>query len=116
MKELGLLIKRRRETAGYTNQREFADLLGKAQSWVSRLESGATKETPSPEDMAVISQALGLSVLEMLQAAGYDITTGNEGESAALKTVRPILESAELSQEQIDGLRRILLAFLNRPF
>jgi transcriptional regulator with XRE-family HTH domain len=71
MKTLGRLITESRTRRGIATQKALAEALRKDQSWVSRLETGAMKDTPSPEDMDALSRTLRLPVREMLQAVGY---------------------------------------------
>lgn len=104
MKELGELVRTHRENAGIYNQRDFSLAIGKAQSWVSRLESGALKETPAPEDMRLITNVLGLPAVDMLRAAGYDVTTGKEGDHPVIAAIRPIVEGREFTDVQMRDL------------
>ncbi|HVL22469.1 MAG TPA: helix-turn-helix transcriptional regulator [Thermomicrobiales bacterium] len=71
MTELGRLIATARARRGYTTQQAFADALGKTPTFVSRLERGAAKEMPSPEDVRLIARVVGLPVARLLEAAGY---------------------------------------------
>lgn len=104
MKDLGELIRARREAAGMQTQKQLADAVSKSSSWISRLESGVAKEMPTPGDLKLISDALGVSQAEMLAAAGYEVETGNEGDSEAVSTVRAILEGREFTDKQIRQL------------
>lgn len=52
---------------------ELAARLGKAQSFVSRLETGKVMETPGPDVLAALARELDVSVAEMLYALGYDL-------------------------------------------
>ncbi len=104
MKTLGKLVRERRETAGYINQRDFADALDRAQSWVSRLEADRMMNAPSPEELRAISKTIPISVPEMLAAMGYDVETGDEGDTAAVATVRAILGNKEYTEKQLEKL------------
>ena len=115
MKDLGNFLAERRVAAGYRSQVEMSSVLGKGSSWLSRLERGAAKELPPPEDVALLAKTLHVSQAEIIAAAGYDVETGKEDESPGVAALRPILESSDLTKDQIDTLRRIVLATLNRP-
>ena len=105
MKELGTFIESRRIAAGYNSQTALADAMGKGSSWVSRLERGAAKELPPPEDVALLSRFLGVSSAEIIAAAGYDVVTGREGDSPAIAALRPVLDSYD---GDVDQLVRII--------
>jgi transcriptional regulator with XRE-family HTH domain len=66
----GTLIKNRREERGLMAF-EVAAQLHRPASFVSRLETGAFKETPPPNVLADLEAALGISQAEMLNALGY---------------------------------------------
>lgn len=68
---LGLLVKDARERRGYQNQSALARELGRDQSFVSRLERGVLKELPPPEVLRQLGDVIGLSMEDMLTAAGY---------------------------------------------
>lgn len=70
MDALGRLLKQERIRQGYT-QETLAAAMGKGQGFVSRLERGATKELPTPEDLRLIERALGIPKRRMLEVAGY---------------------------------------------
>lgn len=105
---MGELVRIRREAAGFRTQKHLADEIGKGQSWLSRLESGAMKEIPPPGDLALLEEAIGVSQAEMLSAAGYDVVTGTEGDSAAVAAVRAILGNREFTDEEIAHLASIV--------
>lgn len=69
---LGNLIRARREARDIKSF-ELAAYIGRQPSLISRLETGAYKETPPPEILAALSTVLGLSQAEMLEACGYDL-------------------------------------------
>lgn len=70
MDALGRLLKQERVRQGHT-QETLAAALGKGQGFVSRMERGATKELPPPEDLALIEKVLGIPKRRMLEVAGY---------------------------------------------
>lgn len=114
MKTLGKLVRERRESAGYMNQRDFADALERAQSWVSRLEADRMMNAPSPEELHAISKTIPLSVSEMLAAMGYDLETGSEGPSDAVRRLQPLIDSLQwnepmfrLVEDTLGNLRKI---------
>lgn len=104
MKDMGELVRIRREAAGYRAQKHLADKIGKGQSWLSRLESGTMKEVPPPGDLALLEEAIGVTQAELLSAAGYDVTTGKEGDVPAVSAVRAILEGKDFTEKQIHQL------------
>ena len=73
MHDLGSAIKRARQRAGYTTQKAFADACGKDASFVSRVENGTAKETLPPHDMHALRDLLGVQVLDLLAASGYEL-------------------------------------------
>ena len=73
MNRLGALVRRHRELAGYRTQKAFADAWGKDQSFVSKVENGQAKETLSPADMHRLRDLIGVQVLDLLAASGYEL-------------------------------------------
>lgn len=84
MNKMGLLIRSARERKGW-NQKQLADKIGKDSSYVSRLETGRTKETPPAEDLGSLSDVLGVTVLDMLTAAGYQLQETESEDSGSPK-------------------------------
>ncbi len=85
MKELGNLISRTRERAGFRTQKAFADAWGKDPSFVSKVENGLAKEMLPPNDVHLLHDLLGLPVADIVSAAGYridpesdDVLTGSQ--------------------------------------
>ena len=66
-RRLGLVIKRRREVAGLS-QEEFADRAQVHRTYVSQLERGI--KSPSVRVLAKMAGALGCEAWEMLREAG----------------------------------------------
>lgn len=112
MDNFGDFLASRREAAGYRSQTAFANAIGKGASWVSRLERGAAKELPPPEDVALLAKSLNLSSAELIAAAGYDIETGNEGDTPAIATVRAILGNKQYSEKQLIKLDQFFRSML----
>jgi transcriptional regulator with XRE-family HTH domain len=50
---------------------QFAAMLEKPQSWLSRILNGQYANPPTPEDMAALSETLGIPKRRMLEALGY---------------------------------------------
>lgn len=108
---MGDLITTRRIAAGFTTQRAFAESIGKDRSWVSRLESGVMKEMPTPGDLALVADAIGATQAELIAAAGYDVATGNEGDSQAVLALRPVLNRFDFDEEDIENIRYMVEGF-----
>jgi transcriptional regulator with XRE-family HTH domain len=70
MQGLGRFIQNRRTDMGMRSE-TLASLIDRSQSWVSRLETGTAKTLPEPNDLTAIASALGVSVFDLLEAAGY---------------------------------------------
>lgn len=66
----GKLIEDGMKQRGYVGY-QFAALLGKQQSWLSRILNGQYANTPPPEDITALSQTLGIPKRRMLEALGY---------------------------------------------
>ena len=84
MHSLGDAIKRARQRAGYSTQKAFADAWGKDASFVSRVESGAAKETLPPHDMHALRDLLGVQVLDLLAASGYELEGADHDDDRAV--------------------------------
>lgn len=102
MHELGSVIKRARQRAGYATQKAFADAWGKDASFVSRLENGTAKETLPPNDMHALRDLLGIQVLDLLAASGYELEGMDHDEDAA---IAELMEHARIVDWQADPSR-----------
>lgn len=78
MNNLHQLVSEARERRGYRTQGDLAAVIGRDVSYVSRLERGLLKEIPQPEMMDALARALGVTVAELLDAAGYDVLPRDE--------------------------------------
>lgn len=108
MNELGRFIASRRAIAGFQSQVELANAMGKPQTWVSRLERGAAKELPPPEDVALLAEHLRVSPAEIIAAAGYNIETGFEEESPALSALRPVIGQHDFTEADIENMVNLM--------
>lgn len=72
MSGLGDLVRHARDRQGWS-QGELGVRIGRDGSYISRLETGRMKETPTPEDLRGLARHLGVTVPAMLAAAGYDV-------------------------------------------
>ena len=109
MNELGELIRIARERSKFATQRDFADAIQKDPSWVSRLERGLIKETPTPQDMNHLAQALLISQSDMLKAAGYDLgDQGSDPRSDAVRHLSPIIDRYVWQHGDIDRIARVI--------
>lgn len=84
MKDLPALIKAARERRGFSSQAALALAVGRDQSFVSRFERGAMKELPAPEVLQAFGEVLGLSMEDMLIAAGYLEVPDNDHDAMVL--------------------------------
>lgn len=107
MNMLGNFVITARKRAGYDTQKAFAEAVGRDQAWVSRLERGVGKETPPPEDVALLAKVLHVSQLELLAAAGYDLDAGPVEDHPLIAFLRPIIEGHTFSQKKMERLARI---------
>lgn len=98
MSTLGDFVRERRKLVGYRTQEALAEKVGRDQAWVSRLERIA--ETLPPDEMAIVAEALGVAQVELLEAAGYDVSAGSSGDTEAVAAVRAILGNREFTKEQ----------------
>ena len=73
MERLGRFIQERRMARGLRGD-ELAFQIGRAPSWVSRIETGGQRTLPDPDVLSAIAKALGVTVAELLDAAGYKVT------------------------------------------
>jgi transcriptional regulator with XRE-family HTH domain len=83
--------------------RDLAERIGKAPNYVSRLVNDKMEETPRPEDLAAIGEALGLSMFAMLEGFGYPLSSEDVFASAAgegRETTASLLQAVE--EENLD--------------
>lgn len=67
---LGNYIRQMREQRGWTLD-TLGRKLGRPSTWVFNLEKGNRKNLPEPEELRALAAALGVSHLDLLEAAGY---------------------------------------------
>lgn len=72
---LGELVRYRRGVLGLT-QPDLAAHIDRNPSFVSRLENDKLSEIPDPVLLRALADALGTTVLALLEAWGYDIAEG----------------------------------------
>lgn len=106
MSTLGDFVRERRKLVGYRTQEALAEKLGRDQAWVSRLER--ISETLPPDEMAIVAEALGVAQVELLEAAGYDVSARSGGDTEAVAAVRAILGNREFTDEEIAHLASIV--------
>lgn len=110
MLEFAQLVKRERERQGIKGY-ALAYQVGENPSWVTRLENGEMKRLPSPEVMAALATALGITERTMLKAWGY-LATDGDGHSETFDMLDP-LERGILKVTPLltDADKRTILAF-----
>ena len=94
---LGTLIRQRRQALGMSTH-ELGERIGTRNSTIIRLEQGAFA-APSPEKLAGIAEALGMSLADMYGHAGYVVPNDLPGFHAYLPA-----RYRELPQEAIQEL------------
>lgn len=95
---MGALIRSAREHTGLRGY-ELAARIGKQPSYVSRLEQGEIKVLPPPEELAAIADVVGVTVLDLIDAAGYDV---REPDASNLREAERNLLAAVAGLEDAD--------------
>jgi len=102
MQRFGKLIEdamRKRGIVGY----QLASMLGKQQSWVSRLVNGQNSNPPDPYDFDQLSRTLGVSKRSMLEAIGYlDPEVPDAGVAYVIHEGDPRVAILDLLAEETD--------------
>lgn len=70
MERLGRFIAEKRVAAGLRGD-ELAYRIGRAPSWVSRMETGGQRTLPDPDVMRALANELRVTMPDLLEAAGY---------------------------------------------
>lgn len=113
MDELGALIKQARDAHGLTGLQLARDI-GKVPSFVSRLETGAMKDLPSPEDLHALSRVLGIPVSDMVRAAGYDIGDAGKRVPNPASALEPLIRAIDWSDKlAVDNLQSQFVFWIN---
>lgn len=117
MKELGAYIARTREQRGFRTQTAFAEAIGKPQTVVSRIERGAAKVLPPPEDLRLIADGLQVPVAKLLEVAGYLDPVQSPTEGYTVPAGDPRMEILLLldgaSDDEVEGVLRVLRPVLD---
>lgn len=108
MNNMHQLVSDARERRGYRTQGDLAAVIGRDVSYVSRLERGLLKEIPQPEMMDALARALGVTVAELLDAAGYDVLPHDEpSDVITIRRDDPRADLLSLLEGETDeGVRR----------
>ena len=83
----GQRIKRKRMELGYKNQRQFAQLVGMAQSTLSEIERGES-QLPSAKNMKKLCEVLQVSDAWIIYGTDEQLHYPTEQESAVLSALR----------------------------
>lgn len=70
MEKLGRFVAERRQRLDLRGD-ELAYRIGRAPSWLSRLENGGMKSLPEPDILRTLATELGVTMSDLLQVAGY---------------------------------------------
>jgi transcriptional regulator with XRE-family HTH domain len=103
---IGEIIRQQREIAEYS-MRQFAELAGISNPYLSQIERGL--RAPSAQVMDAIAQALKLSSDALYQQAGVAPPGSEDEESAVLKA---IASDPRLTARQRSALREVYEAFV----
>ena len=104
---LGKLIRQRRQAMGMSTH-ELGDRIGTRNSTIIRLEQGAFA-APSPEKLAGIAEALGISLADMFGHAGYVVPDDLPGFHAYLPA-----RYRDLPQEAVQELVDLFETLIQR--
>lgn len=110
---LGVSLRSKRTALGLT-QVELAARSGLPQQTISRIESGAYKETPPPDVIDALAEALDLAPATLLGAMGYNVLPLVEDDLppddpraeliGLVKRVRLTPERVWLLRQQLQGM------------
>lgn len=103
---LGEIIRQQRELAEYS-MRQFAELAGISNPYLSQIERGL--RAPSEQVLDAIAQTLKVSADALYQQAGVARPGSEEPDSAVLKA---IAEDTRLTARQRSALREVYEAFV----
>lgn len=112
----GDMIRAARESQDIKSYR-LAELIGRRPSLISRIENGDYKETPPPDIIARLSDALGIPQYAMLRSLGYDVGPTTDQASPPFDPEREALvdrlRRARLTPKRIRALEGVLGMFLD---
>ena len=113
-KTFGALVRERREALDMKSY-ELAEKIGRRPSLISRIENGDYKETPPPDIIAGLAEALRMPQYRLLQALGYDVgpAPSEEGIDAdpVLAELIADLRRLPLTGERPTTFRRLIDVF-----
>lgn len=112
------MVQERRQRLGMRGD-ELAFRIGRAPSWVSRIETGGQRNLPEPDIMHKLAAELGVSVADLLDAAGYEVYENQavradaasddaSDEPDAVRELVAMLRQIRLTADREAGLRAIL--------
>lgn len=111
---LGSYIQELRENLGWT-QDDLGEKIGRPKFWISGIEIGRKKNLPEPHELRQIAIALGVSVTELLAAAGYIDAEAEDEKSPAdsvVEELMPLIRQVQWNDFYRKLARSLLLDFL----
>jgi transcriptional regulator with XRE-family HTH domain len=118
---LGRYVQARRSALGLRAE-EVGAAVGKSQSWISRLETGAQKTFPEPEEIAGLAAVLQITPRELLEAAGY-LPADESGDQAMVNpfavddprwALVEALKGAVLDEQQVTAVTGVVMAMAEK--
>jgi transcriptional regulator with XRE-family HTH domain len=111
---LGDLIRERRELLGLTG-RSLAASAEMDATMLSRIETGRMKALPEPELLRTLSFALGCSMTDFLEAAGYlDHTDLATDDTPVVRELTGLLRQITWNEERLQFVRVVLTDLARR--
>ena len=108
MREFGELL---REARGHTSAQSVALAVGVSYSMIADFERGAKTHPPTPDVLAKLATALGLTERRMLRAIGY-LSTEDDVMAESLAVLDPIEQGIVTIMPRLaDADKRMILAF-----
>ncbi len=105
---MGVTIRAARTARGMRIQ-DLADAIGKAPSYVSKIETGAMKEMLAPSDLNAIARVLDLDVADLLRTAGYNLPAGDSETPEPPPHMRAsFLRAGKITPEKQEVLNRMI--------
>lgn len=109
MTPIGRFVRQVRE-ARHMSQAQLARRCGLSRAYINALEGGNVKD-PSAKTLGIMARALGIDILEMLEASGAIVEGQRDQITSEAELATYLRRNRELSEPSVQGILRLIRLF-----